>query len=42
MLAGRGRGLMKMYRAGIEKRLSGVVLADILRQTGGVYETTTP
>jgi hypothetical protein len=34
--------MMKMYRAGVEKRLPGVVLADILRQTGGAYETTTP
>jgi hypothetical protein len=34
--------MMKMYRAGIEKRLPGVVLADILRQSGGAYETTTP
>jgi hypothetical protein len=34
--------LMKMYRAGIEKRTPGVVLADVLRQTGGAYETTTP
>lgn len=34
--------MMKMYRAGIEKRSPGVVLADLLRQTGGAYETTTP
>jgi hypothetical protein len=34
--------MMKMYRAGIEKRHPGVVLADLLRQTGGAYETTTP
>jgi hypothetical protein len=32
--------MMKMYRAGVEKRLPGVVLADVLRQTGGAYETT--
>jgi hypothetical protein len=34
--------MMKMYRAGIEKRSPGVILADLLRQTGGAYETTTP
>ena len=34
--------MMKMYRAGVEKQHPGVVLADLLRQTGGAYETTTP
>jgi hypothetical protein len=34
--------MMKMYRAGIEKRSPGVILADLLRQTGGACETTTP
>ena len=33
---------MKLYEAGIEKQRPGVVLADVLRQTGGAYETTTP
>ena len=34
--------MMKMYRAGVEKQHPGIVLADLLRQTGGAYETTTP
>jgi hypothetical protein len=34
--------MMKMYRAGVEKQHPGVVLADLLRHTGGAYETTTP
>jgi hypothetical protein len=34
--------LMKMYRKGIEQQLPGVVLAEVLRRTGGAYETTTP
>jgi hypothetical protein len=34
--------MMTMYRAGLEKRSPGVVLADLLRQAGGAYETTTP
>ena len=33
---------MKLYKAGFEKQLPGVVLADVLSRTGGVYETTTP
>ena len=31
-----------MYQAGPERRLPGVVLADLLGQAGGAYETTTP
>jgi hypothetical protein len=34
--------MMKMHRAGIEKRFPGGVLADLLRQAGGTYETTAP
>ena len=34
--------MMKLYRARIEKRLPCAVLADVLMQTGGAYETTTP
>ena len=34
--------MMKMYRAGVGKQHPGIVLADLLRQTGGAYETTTP
>jgi hypothetical protein len=34
--------MMKMYRAGVEKQHPGIVLADLLSQTGGAYETTTP
>jgi len=34
--------LMKMYEKGIQQQLPGVVLADLLTRTGGVYETTTP
>lgn len=33
---------MKLYRKGIQRQLPGVVLAAVLRQTGGAYETTTP
>jgi len=33
---------MKLYKAGIEMRPPGVVLADVLRQADGAYETTTP
>ena len=32
--------MMKMYRAGVEKQHPGIVLADLLSQTGGAYETT--
>jgi hypothetical protein len=34
--------LMKMYEKGIQQQLPGVVLADVLKRSGGVYETTTP
>ncbi len=34
--------LMMMHEMGIQTQLPGVVLADVLRQTGGTYETTTP
>lgn len=34
--------LMRMYQKGIQEELPGVVLADVLRRTGGVYETTMP
>ena len=34
--------MMKMYRAGIEKRRPGVVLADILGQTGGATRPPPP
>ena len=33
--------MMKLYEAGVEKRPPGVVLANVVRQTGGAYETTT-
>ena len=31
-----------MYKKGIQRQLPGVVLADVLKRTGGVYETVTP
>ena len=34
--------MMKMYRAGVEKQHPGIVLADLLSQTGGAYQATTP
>ncbi len=34
--------LMKMCKKGIQQQLPGVVLADVLKRTGGVYEATTP
>ena len=34
--------MMKMYRAGVGKQHPGIVLADLLSQTGGAYQATTP
>ena len=37
-----GHHLMRLYEKGIQRQLPGVVLAELLERTGGVYETTTP